>query len=115
MGWVIGALSILGGLAWLVAALPPLQLLYISLAVVGLGVLLGIPFGLLYHLRLRTELLRLGELPRRWYLEPTKLHARLGDAALARVYPAFMLGALGFGLIMLGCTLATLTLFTHFA
>jgi len=112
--WVSGSLAILGGMAWLVLALPPVTVLWVALATLSCGALLGLPFGLLYHLRLREELRRAGDLPRRWYVHPTQFHERLSDAALARVWPSFRLGALGFGLMMLGCALATLTLFTRF-
>ena len=113
--WVLGGLAILCGLGALVMALPPITSLWVALALVALGALLGGPFGVLYHLRLRRELERQGDLPARWYLEPTRHHRALRDDAMRRVGPAFALGALGFGLMMLGCTLATMVLLTHFS
>lgn len=113
--WVFLGVCAFGAMTWTVAAMPPLALLWLSLGIVATGALFGIPFGIRYHLLLRRELLRLGPLPARWFVEPTKFHARLEQGAMARIRPAFFLGALGFGFMMLGCTLATMTLFTHFA
>jgi hypothetical protein len=111
---VLGGLACLIGLAALVASLPTLTSLWIALGLVLTGMALGGPFGVLYHLKLRRELRLLGELPKRWYLHPTRLHRVLSDEAMRRIGPAFALGALGFGLMMLGCTLATMVIFTHF-
>jgi hypothetical protein len=107
--------ALLALLALGVALSPPLVLLWVSLGAMLLGSLLGVPFGLRYHLLLRRELLRLGKLPARWYWHPTRLHEQLDAPGHARVRLAFLLGAWGFGLIMLGCGLATVTLFTHFS
>lgn len=111
---VLSGLITLGGAAFLVATLPPLTLLYLAAVLAGVGCLLGFPFGALYHLVLRRELLRMGPLPRGWVWHPTRLHALLDAQARARIWPWFALGAFGFLLIMLGAGLATLTLATHF-
>jgi len=111
---VLVGVGVLGGAALLVATLPPLTLLYGAAGLSGLGCLLGFPFGALYHLVLRRELLRQGPLPRGWIWHPTRLHGQLAPEGLARVRPWFVLGALGFLLVMLGAGLATVTLATHF-
>ncbi len=113
--WVVLGVGVFGAMSWTVSALAPLTLLWLSLGIVGSGALLGLPFGLRYHVLLRRELSRVGPLPARWFVQPIKFHERLDEGALARIGPAFFLGALGFGLMMLGCTLATMTLFTHFS
>jgi hypothetical protein len=61
--WVVAGVTVLGTLAFLVASLPPLTLLWGAAAVVGAGCLIGIPTGIAYHVVLRQELLRLGPLP----------------------------------------------------
>lgn len=111
---VVGSVLLLGGMAALVASLPPLALVWTSVAVTALGCLLGIPGGVVYHVVLRRELLKRGALHREWIWRPIQQHAHLDDAALARIRPWFASGALGFALIMIGLALMTLTLLTHF-
>jgi hypothetical protein len=107
-------LALLGGMALAVAALPAFALLWAAAAITGLGCAIGIPGGVAYHLALRRELLRVGELPRGWLWRPTRQHDLLDDEANGRIRPWFLLGGLGFMLIMLGASLATVTLVTHF-
>jgi hypothetical protein len=107
-------LALLAGIALAVAALPPLVLLWVAAAVSGLGCLLGIPGGIAYHVTLRRELLRQGALPRGWLWHPSRLHDQLDDDANARIRPWFLMGALGFMLIMLSAALVTVTMVTHF-
>jgi hypothetical protein len=107
-------LALFGGMALAVAALPAFSLLWASAAISGIGCLLGIPGGIAYHLTLRRELLRQGSLPRGWLWHPTRLHDQLDDDANGRIRPWFLVGALGFMLIMSGAMLATVTLVTHF-
>ena len=107
-------LTLLGGLAFAVAVVPPFLLLWTAAALSGLGCLLGVPGGVAYHLALRRELLRQGELPHGWLWHPTRLHDQLDDSANERIRPWFLLGGFGFLLIMLGASLATVTLVTHF-
>jgi len=47
-----------------------------------------------------------GALPRWWWVRPAALHPRLSAAARPRVMRWFVLGAVGFGLAILGCLLA---------
>lgn len=107
-------LALLGGLALAVAALPAYSLLWAAVAIASLGCAIGIPGGVAYHLALRRELLRQGDLPSGWLWHPTRLHDRLDDEANDRIRPWFLLGGLGFMLIMSGAALATVTLVTHF-
>jgi hypothetical protein len=107
-------LALLGGLALAVASLPAFSLLWAAVALAGIGCVIGIPGGVAYHVTLRRELLRQGGLPRGWLWNPTRLHDGLDDDANGRIRPWFLLGALGFMLIMLGAALATVTLVTHF-
>jgi hypothetical protein len=67
------------------------------------GLALGLPTGLWYHVRLRASLLPSGELPRRWWLHPTPLHARLRPDERPAVMLWFYLGAAGCAVSILGC------------
>jgi hypothetical protein len=111
---VLLGVSLLGGLAWLVAALAPLTLLWCSGIVIGLGIALGLPGGVVYHVLLRRELLRLAALGPGWIWRPTAFHGALDEPGLARVRPWFLVGGSGFGLIVLGTALLVVTMVTHF-
>ena len=50
----------------------------------------------------------------RTVMDATRLHDQLDDSANERIRPWFLLGGFGFLLIMLGASLATVTLVTHF-
>ena len=64
-----------GGLAWSAFAADALLIAGIWLVIAGFA--FGIPTGLWYHVELRRVLLAAGELPARWWLPPTRLHAAL--------------------------------------
>jgi hypothetical protein len=72
-------------------------------AIAALGILFGIPAGLAYHLRLRQELIRLGQLADQWWWQPVAQHRFLDPAGHRRVHRSFRLGAAGCGVIFLGC------------
>jgi len=66
-------------------------------------VLLGSVAGAVYHRRLHRCLSARGDLPPRWWLDPTTLHVRLTDDERVGVMPPFYLGAAAFGFCVLGC------------
>lgn len=111
---VVGAVTLLGGLAWLVAALTPLTLLWCAGIVIGLGVAIGVPGGIVYHVLLRRELVRLAALVPGWIWRPTAFHGALDEAGIARIRPWFFLGGSGFLLIVSGTALLVVTMVTHF-
>ena len=78
----------------------------VALALVGLAV--GVPTGLVYHLRLRAVLLARAALPARWWLHPTGLHAELRDGERRAVLGWFAVGGAGFALCVLGCVVAAI-------
>jgi hypothetical protein len=106
---VIEALAVLAGvcllsLAALVLPLVPAEWILTGGAVcTGAGLLLGVPTGFWYHVRLRACLRRRGSLPRRWWLRPVGLHGRLAPEERGLVLPWFYLGGAGFVLTVAGC------------
>jgi len=66
-----------------------------------LGLVVGLPASLVYHLRLRRAL----QPARGWWLHPTALHGRLGDGQRRPVLRWFRIGAAMFGVAILGCVL----------
>jgi len=94
--------------ALLVALVPWTALLWAGGLLVVLGMAIGVPAGLWYHVRLHIELARQRPLPRRWWLSPVQCHARLEAQALLRVQRSFYLGGAGFVVTTLGCGVAAL-------
>ncbi|WP_428261365.1 hypothetical protein [Haliangium sp.] len=81
-------------------------LLGFGMALTALGLLVGVPTGVLYHLRLRSALVAQDELPARWWLHTVPFHDRLEPDRRRLVMRPFYAGAAGFSAILLGCGLA---------
>jgi hypothetical protein len=79
----------------------------IGVALVALGMAIGVPAGALYHVRLYRLVRPTGA----WWLRPTALHPRLDDADRSRVMGAFKIGAAGFVIAIVGCALVALGAF----
>ena len=67
------------------------------------GLLLGVPTGFWYHVKLRACLRRTGELPAGWWLRPVAHHGRLDPEEQPGVLVWFLAGGVGFVLTVLGC------------
>jgi hypothetical protein len=104
----VGAL-IAGGLVVMFA--PGQMVMTGGAAIVALGLLLGVPTGLVYHVLLGEGLSRGGPPPERWWWRPLQHHEDLSPADLDRVLPWCYAGAAGFGCIMLGCGVVALGTF----
>lgn len=70
---------------------------------VVLGMLVGVPTGAYYHVKLHAALAARAELPPRWWLQPTALHGQLRPEERPRVMAWFYAGGAGFALTILGC------------
>ena len=80
----------------------------LQLGVLGvvLGLALGIPTSLVYHVKLARVLAARGELPPRWWLSPTRLHSRLRGDERRAVLRWFFAGGAGFVITLAGCAAA---------
>ncbi|MDB4972485.1 MAG: hypothetical protein JWN48_826 [Myxococcaceae bacterium] len=96
----------------LVATFVPLSWIgSFSLSLMVIGFVFGLPSGLYYHVLLRRELTRDGQTaPAGWYWHPQRLHERVAPEQRQNLQRWFLLGAAGFGLIVLGFLLSVLTL-----
>ena len=104
LGIVVGLALGLGLISaiWIV----PWETLYRGgLWVTAAGFALGVPTGLIYHLRLRQALLPRGLLPPGWFWRPIRLNERLPPAERPRVMRWCYAGGLGFLVICLGLLL----------
>jgi hypothetical protein len=102
---VVGLLAALVGGAALLAYTPWDWLFGGGLGLCLLGLAVGVPTGLWYHLRLYRAVRERGPLPARWWVRPDRLHGRLTEAERALVMRPFYFGAVGFVLSVLGCIL----------
>ena len=69
------------------------------------GLLVGVPTGLWYHVKLRAALSARGQLPERWWLRPVALHPRLAAEERGVVLLWFYAGGAGFASSVVGCAL----------
>jgi hypothetical protein len=99
LGALVGAAALLARAAWE-------TLFVVGLGLMGLGMVVGVPAGWLYHVRLYQALAARDALSRWWWLHPTALHRALGAPDRPRVMRWFYIGALGFCAAVLGCFLA---------
>ena len=84
------------------ALVPALGVLAIGAGCTMLGLVVGLPGSIGYHVALGRTLAGRGALPSRWWLNPTALHARLTPAERRVVMPWFYTGAAGFVVVVLG-------------
>lgn len=105
---VMGAVLALAALGLLGPLVPVTWWLAGGALCAALGLALGVPTGLWYHVRLRACLAARDELPRRWWLRPVSLHGRLRAEERSGVLRWFFVGGLGFVFTLLGCGLVVL-------
>jgi hypothetical protein len=82
------------------------NLVQIGLAMLGLGLLEGVPTGLYYHLLLHRFLYARKKLAPRWWISPRLHHIHLSREELQKVHRWFFLGGIGFFLCLTGGLLA---------
>jgi hypothetical protein len=90
---------------------PVSWLLGSAAGLLALGLVVGVPTGLQYHVALRRELLARGPLPPRWWVRPTAFHADLDDDQRSGVLPWFYVGGVGFVLTAGGCVVLGIAAF----
>lgn len=105
---VLGAIAALVAVGLALTVLEPAWLLIVGLGCIAGGFVVGVPAGAYYHLVLYRCLRELGEVPRSFWLYPTRYHHHLSPPQWRAVSRWFVLGAAGFGLIVLGCVVLAL-------
>ena len=100
---MIAAVGLLVGGAWLVPLLSFEAVALVGAALTGLGILVGVPTGLYYHVLLHRCLRGRGVLAERWWLRPVEYHRHLTPDERRPVLAWFTIGGVGFALVMLGC------------
>jgi len=82
-----------------------------ALVVLGLGV--GIPAGISYHVRLHRILSNKGALDRYWWVNPTGRHKLLEQGEMELFARPFYIGAAGCALALFGSLAAAVGLFRY--
>jgi hypothetical protein len=108
---LVGALS---ALALLSPHIPVEPVLMAGTICTGFGLLLGVPTGFWYHVKLRAALLRSDRLPERWWIHPVSLHGDIPSAERAGVMLWFYIGGAGFVFTLLGCSAVFLAVLVSF-
>lgn len=111
--WVFGVLTVLVVGGTLSVAVTAEWLMAAGLSAIAIGLVVGIPGGIYYHVQLRRALLRAAALPERWWLHPTRLHESLPAHERRTFMPWFLVGAAGWGLIILGAAIFALGLMRY--
>lgn len=99
---VVAAITALMCLLSGVWVIPWESLYYRGIWVTVAGFVVGVPTGLMYHVRLYQALNPRGELPRGWLWQPIPLNARLRPGERRRVLVWCYIGGLGFAIICVG-------------
>lgn len=81
-------------------------LLYVSGAcAIVLGLAVGVPAGMVYHVKLFRSLSALGPVEKGWWWRPTSYHERVPAKAKLTIMRWFRVGAAGFLVVAAGCVL----------
>ncbi|MDP1769914.1 MAG: hypothetical protein Q8L74_14070 [Nitrospirota bacterium] len=99
---VLASLVGLCAIALATVVVTPQIMIELGLWVLAVGLLIGIPTGLWYHVTLYRQLAPRVTLPPRWWRDPVAWHAQLSPSDFRPVRPWFLLGAAGFVLCCLG-------------
>jgi hypothetical protein len=102
---VLAAVGAVSALGLVVPLIPPEWLVESGFWMTAAGMAFGLPTSLVWHVMLRSRLLRSGRLPARWWLRPVSLHASLAPHERPAVLVWFYLGGAGFALACAGCLL----------
>ncbi|MEL6179650.1 MAG: hypothetical protein AAFS10_11895 [Myxococcota bacterium] len=109
---ILLALAILTGLIGLAAlsALPWEQTLTFGWWVTGIGMALGVPTGVVYHVQLYRKLNHRDALPNDWIWRPIGCNELLTPHERGAVIPWSIAGGVGFVIVVLGILIVALAL-----
>jgi len=99
---VLMGVAAMGLVALAAATLTPELMAGIGLGTLLLGLALGLPTGLWYHVILFRFVSAKIPLPRGWWLAPSNLHGHLTAVEQRRIQPWYRIGGVGFVLCVVG-------------
>ncbi|HET8575878.1 MAG TPA: hypothetical protein VFO18_02175 [Methylomirabilota bacterium] len=103
---VLMAIVAVGLIGFVATAFTPHFMTAIGLSTLLLGLVMGVPTGVWYHVILYRFVSAKAPLPRTWWLSPSTLHRQLTDAEQSRIRPWYRIGGLGFVLCVAGGLIA---------
>ncbi|NVB42236.1 hypothetical protein G6O69_30715 [Pseudenhygromyxa sp. WMMC2535] len=86
----------------LAAWLPPTWILWLGVGLGALGAIVGVPAGIVYHLRLWRALRAVGHPTAGMWIRPHALHEHLDEGTREGIRVIFALGAAGFVVTLIG-------------
>ncbi len=102
---IVGVLAVIVGITALFALVPWYLLFGAGCALIGLGMLLGVPTGFWFHVLLRRVMRERKIVMPMWWLKPMTVYEQLGAQDRRRVMPWLYAGGAGFVLAIAGCAL----------
>ncbi len=105
---VFALVGVLAAASFLMPLISAELVITAGIGCIAAGLMLGVPTGLWYHVKLRAALLRRDALPEHWWLQPAALHGKLAPVDRTGVLPWFYAGALGFVATVLGCAIVVM-------
>jgi hypothetical protein len=96
------ALVAVGFIGFGATILTPRLIAAIGLGTLCLGIVMGVPTGVWYHVILYRLVSAKIPLPRSWWLSPSRLHGQLTDVERRRITPWYRTGGVGFVLSVVG-------------
>ncbi|HKW86313.1 MAG TPA: hypothetical protein VJM82_04520 [Nitrospiraceae bacterium] len=99
---VLSAVLAVGVLGLMTTMLTPHLMTELGFWMLTVGLIIGVPAGLWYHVVLYRALAGRIMLPPKWWIEPVALHPQLAQEDMARIKPWFRLGGIGFALSLAG-------------
>lgn len=99
---VLGALAVVGLVVLLATVLTAPAMIVLALGTLVLGLAVGVPTGLWYHVLLYRIVSAKVAVPPRWWLSPSDLHVHLTDTEERRIRLWYGLGGTGFVLSLVG-------------
>jgi len=108
---VVAALAAAGMIGVIGLSVTPGLIAAIGVAMLLLGLMVGVPTGFWYHVILYRSVSARIAVPPRWWLSPAALHRYLTPAETRRITPWNRIGGLGFVLCVVGGLAAIAGLF----
>ncbi len=99
---VFVALVAAGLIGFIGVVVTPSLVTAIGLSTLLLGLVMGVPTGVWYHVVLYRCVSPRVPLPRKWWLSPAGLHPHLTAAEQRRIEPWYRIGGVGFVLCLVG-------------
>ena len=106
LGLVVVAIASVGMVGLMTSAFSYGVVTAIGLTTLSVGLLLGVPTGLWYHVVLYRFVASRVPVPSTWWLSPANLHRHLTDAEERHIRPWYRVGGVGFVLCVAGGAVA---------